>query len=92
MEREACVCDHGFERSDLCAEIIIIIILLYTYTNRHVGTLSLFRKNLNASKPCQLVKRLGLGGNIGCRDKNSTLHGIKRVPQWSHIGSTAYVH
>ena len=26
MEREACVCDHGFERSDLRAEIIIIII------------------------------------------------------------------
>ena len=26
MEREACVCDHGFERSDLCEEIIIIII------------------------------------------------------------------
>ena len=26
MEREACVCDHGFERSDSCAEIIIIII------------------------------------------------------------------
>ena len=24
MEKEACVCDHGFERSDLCAEIIII--------------------------------------------------------------------
>ena len=23
MEREACVCDHGFERSDLRAEIII---------------------------------------------------------------------
>ena len=22
MEREACVCDHGLERSDLCAEII----------------------------------------------------------------------
>ena len=22
MEREACVCDHGFERSDLCAEKI----------------------------------------------------------------------
>ena len=29
MEREACVCDHGFERSDLCAEIIIIIIKIY---------------------------------------------------------------
>ena len=26
MEREACVCDHGYERSDLCAEIIIIIV------------------------------------------------------------------
>ena len=25
MEREACVCDHGYERSDLCAEIIILI-------------------------------------------------------------------
>ena len=31
MEREACVCDHGFERSDLCAEIIIIIIILSNY-------------------------------------------------------------
>ena len=28
MEREACVCDHGFERSDFCAEIIIIIIII----------------------------------------------------------------
>ena len=28
MEREACVCDHGFEGSDLCAEIIIIIIII----------------------------------------------------------------
>ena len=27
MEREACVCDHGYERSDLCAEITIIIII-----------------------------------------------------------------
>ena len=30
MEKEACVCDHGFERSDLCAEIIIIIIITST--------------------------------------------------------------
>ena len=29
MEREACVCDHGFERSDLCAEIIIITIMSF---------------------------------------------------------------
>ena len=28
MEREACVCDHEFERSDLCVEIIIIIIII----------------------------------------------------------------
>ena len=28
MEREACVCDHWFDRSDLCTEIIIIIIML----------------------------------------------------------------
>ena len=28
MEREACVCDHGFERSDLCAEIVIIIMTI----------------------------------------------------------------
>ena len=31
MEREACVCDHGYERSDLRAEIIIIIITTSTY-------------------------------------------------------------
>ena len=32
MEREACVvCDHGLERSDLCAEIIIIIIIIITW-------------------------------------------------------------
>ena len=28
MEREACICDHGFERSDLCAEIIIIMMYI----------------------------------------------------------------
>ena len=32
MEREACVCDHGYERSDLCAEIIIIIIIIIIIT------------------------------------------------------------
>ena len=31
MEREACVCDHGFERSDLCAEIIIILIIIVRF-------------------------------------------------------------
>ena len=33
MEREACVCDHGYERSDLCAEIIIIIITTFCITH-----------------------------------------------------------
>ena len=33
MEREACVCDHGFERSDLCAETIIIIIIIMEALN-----------------------------------------------------------
>ena len=33
MEREACVCDHGLERSDLCAEIIIII-FLFLFVNK----------------------------------------------------------
>ena len=28
MEREACVCDHGLERSNKCAEIIIIITII----------------------------------------------------------------
>ena len=31
MEREACVCDHGFERSDLCAEIIIITVCVCVF-------------------------------------------------------------
>ena len=35
MEREACVCDHGYERSDLCAEIIIILL---TRCYHHWGT------------------------------------------------------
>ena len=30
MEREACVGEHGFERSGLCAEIIIIIIIMWS--------------------------------------------------------------
>ena len=31
MEREACVCDHGYERSDLCAEIIIVVYQSYSH-------------------------------------------------------------
>ena len=33
MEREACICDHGLERSDLCEEIIIIIISVHNELN-----------------------------------------------------------
>ena len=38
MKREACVCDHGYERSDLCAEIIIIIIIIIKKTQRKSNT------------------------------------------------------
>ena len=36
MEREACVCDHGYERSDLCAEIIIIINKIWLSGRLHI--------------------------------------------------------
>ena len=39
MEREAYVCDHGFERSDLCAEIIIIIIIIVGGNTMDVSTI-----------------------------------------------------
>ena len=31
MEREACVCDNGLERSDFSVEIIIIILVVQKY-------------------------------------------------------------
>ena len=37
MEREACVCDHGYERSDLCAEIIIINLDLVVSHIQRIG-------------------------------------------------------
>ena len=43
MEREACVCDHGFERSDLCAEIIILII---TYIHTYNGWRTIGEKSI----------------------------------------------
>ena len=49
MEREACVCDHGFERSDLCAEIIIIIIII----TKSIPSLFCLKQNLNASRPSE---------------------------------------
>ena len=42
MEREACVCDHGYERSDLCAEIIIIITVISSSYYRATCTASSF--------------------------------------------------
>ena len=38
MEREACVCDHGLERSDLCAEIIITIIIIISAVQYLINT------------------------------------------------------
>ena len=56
MEREACVCDHGFERSDLCAEIIIIIIMIINSRNCSIRTQ---RHNIDADKfPMFSVSRL----------------------------------
>ena len=55
MEREACVCDHGYERSDLCAEIIIIIIITTlsvvqdSYTKKIVVLVSLHGKINNVT-------------------------------------------
>ena len=46
MEREACVCDHGFERSDLCAEIIIIIVIIISVLLTVEKLLSLSRTSL----------------------------------------------
>ena len=47
---------------------------------------SVVRKNLNAAKPPSLIseRSKGLGGNI----VGKALHGIERVPQCYHIGST----
>ena len=40
MEREACVCDHGYERSDLCADNIVTPVM-YLPTCTFVLSLSL---------------------------------------------------
>ena len=54
MEREACVCDHGLERSDLCAETIIIIIIITVVAvyrgKRYRDEKSLPRKALKCSR------------------------------------------
>ena len=55
MEREASVCDHGFERSDLCAEIIIIII-----TPNFGIILSPRRKGHRKIPNIKKVRRLGI--------------------------------
>ena len=51
----------------------------------------LFKKNLNASKPSEHPPSVGkclkvYVGTLAVETK--TLHGIKRVPQCNHIGST----
>ena len=54
MEREACVCDHGFERSDLCAEIIIIIIIVCLPLKYYIGLhlrFNTFMEHFWAHKP-----------------------------------------
>ena len=55
MEREACVCDHGYERSDLCAEIIII--------RKGLHKFSMVRKEIHLTCPSEIatVQKLGFG-------------------------------
>ena len=55
MEREACVCDHGYERSDLCAEIIIIII-----TEGFSAILYCRPDEVTLGNPCDTMKRFCL--------------------------------
>ena len=70
MEREACVCDHGYERSDLCGEIIIIIII-----SRWTSSLPscLWSQRIFPSLP-------GSRLTIFYRDKSSAL--LQLVSQW----------
>ena len=63
MEREACVCDHGFERSDLCAEVIIIIIIILSNYIDHAGTpnkpTTEVTIGLDYSSLCYIASRIG---------------------------------
>ena len=51
----------------VCAAFFVFFFLIFNFELYAC----LFRKNLNASKPSNYQSK-GLGGNIGCRDKNST--------------------
>ena len=54
-------------RVRVCAVFFVFFFLIFNFELYAC----LFRKNLNASKPSNYQSK-GLGGNIGCRDKNST--------------------
>ena len=58
MEREACVCYHGFERSDLCAEIIIIIIIIIVKRKEHIISEKWYILVLQRRRPSGLVGKL----------------------------------
>ena len=64
MEREACVCDHGYERSDLCAEIIIIIVysICTAYLSCREISLSMPKCNLVLITPYVCNVKLSPGG------------------------------
>ena len=75
MEREACVCDHGFERSDLWAEIIIIIIIIIIESSEYFDFIE---KNMKASRPSPSIPTPNQGRgncqNVLVEDKNSSWH------------------
>ena len=49
-------------------------------------TLLLLKKYMNAAKPPEQSKGLGVNRNIGCKNKNSTWY--QKGTQCYHIGST----
>ena len=62
MEREACVCDHGFERSDLCAEIIIMTIII----TRILAALS--SCSVSWTNECSRIKKSAKGRPGKCNE------------------------
>ena len=63
MEREACVCDHGFERSDLCVEIIIIIIITVLTVTTKISNYQLLLLLHTSITELSVLRNACLGGS-----------------------------
>ena len=81
MEREACVCDHGLERSDLCAEIIIIIIIIIMESHKVNSIIS----RINHRYTVHLLLHVGIP-----KQKQTSYYGVYsifglRVPDYRTV-------